>query len=296
MAIPESQLEVWAKSQQTQIAVNTYNSIKTALNSGKSAFQGKDFDIYLQGSYRNSTNIRSDSDVDVILQFNSSFYGNKNELSSFERQSYDSIFSTSNYSWAQFRQDVLNTLQAYYGATNVISGNKSIKIAKGSNRLPADVVPSFQYRRYQGFHGFASSYSEGITFWTQNENRQVINYPKLHYQNGVQKNEATKESYKQAVRMFKNARNAAIDRGLLQKGIAPSYFLECLLYNVPDDNFRGSYQSVYANCLNYISNNLSTQFQCQNRQSPLFGASPEQWDIDSAKLLLGTLIELWSDF
>ena len=29
-----------------------------------------DFDVYLQGSYANSTNIKRDSDVDIVLQYN----------------------------------------------------------------------------------------------------------------------------------------------------------------------------------------------------------------------------------
>ncbi|MBY9051496.1 hypothetical protein K7462_29905, partial [Pseudomonas fluorescens] len=43
-----------------------------------------------------------------------------------------------------------------------------------------------------------------------------------------------------------------ITKGLLDEGVAPSYFIEGMLYNVPDTEFEGTYQGTWIDCFNYI--------------------------------------------
>jgi hypothetical protein len=43
------------------------------------------------------------------------------------------------------------------------------------------------------------------------------------------------------VRVFKNMRNSMIEKGFLAEGVAPSYFIEGMLWNVPNDRFTGGY-------------------------------------------------------
>ncbi|HPC63780.1 MAG TPA: nucleotidyltransferase, partial [Anaerohalosphaeraceae bacterium] len=81
MAIPESQLETWAKQGAITTAKSTADSVKNALNSYNNWPNGIDFEVYLQGSYKNDTNIRGDSDVDIVAQLNSTFYSNLSVLS-----------------------------------------------------------------------------------------------------------------------------------------------------------------------------------------------------------------------
>ena len=72
MTIPSKQLEVWSHIGALASSKTTYDSIKSCL--GNYTFpEGMKYDIYLQGSYGNSTNIRGDSDVDIIAELTSSF-------------------------------------------------------------------------------------------------------------------------------------------------------------------------------------------------------------------------------
>src|SRR5437870_11381300 len=73
MPIPESQLETWTHQGATTTAKSTHETIRRALAADSSPIKDKDFEIYLQGSYKNDTNIRGDSDVDVVVQLNSTF-------------------------------------------------------------------------------------------------------------------------------------------------------------------------------------------------------------------------------
>ena len=93
MGIPESQLETWSRQGATTTAVSTHESIRKALSADTSLITYQDYDSYLQGSYRNSTNIRGDSDVDVVVQLNSVFNSNVSALTADEISAYNRTYS-----------------------------------------------------------------------------------------------------------------------------------------------------------------------------------------------------------
>ena len=164
MAISKSQLETWAHQGAVTTAKSTADSIKNALNSYSDWPDGIDFEIYLQGSYRNSTNIRGDSDVDVVAQLNSIFYSNLSK----EQKRVLGI-SPASYDWLDFRADVLNALKSYYRQSQITEGNKSIKVKANNGRLAADVVVCSQYRKYRSVNNY--DYVKGMCFWTKNSGR-----------------------------------------------------------------------------------------------------------------------------
>ncbi len=289
MKIPESQLETWSYQGAITTAKSTADSVRSVIESCESWPSEIDYEVYLQGSYKNSTNIRGDSDVDVVAQLKSTFYSNLSE-----EQKRLLRLSSASYGWADFRLDILNSLKKHYGSDQVEEGNKSLKIKAGDGRLPADVVVCAQYR------GFATvnidDYVKGMTFWTRLENRQIINYPESHYQNGIQKHQYTHDRYKPRLRMFKNIRTHLVDQGDMEKDVAPSYFLECLLYNVPNDKFASSFQDTFCDVVNWLTPISLENFVCQNEQENLFGLTPEQWSQEKARIFIRSLIELWNNW
>lgn len=283
MAIPESQLETWAHQGAVTTAKSTADSIRNALNSYSGWPEGIDFEVYLQGSYRNSTNIRGDSDVDVVAQLNSTFYSNLSE----EQKRLLGILPAS-YGWSGFKVDVLDALRSYYGQSQITEGNKSIKVKANNGRLAADVVVCSQYRKYKSVNNY--DYVEGMCFWTRNDDRRVINYPKIHYDNGVAKHQNTNKWYKPIVRLFKNSRR------YISGDATPSYFLECLLYNVPNSKFGESYQDSFCNIVNWLNVTNLDNFVCQNEQLELFGYTQEQWNTNQAKTFIRNVISLWNNW
>jgi len=299
MGIPESQLHTWSKQGAVQTAKATHESLRNALTAKTPSIRDKDFEVYLQGSYKNGTNIRGDSDVDVIARLNSTFKPDTSELSEHEKILWKAAHSDATYLWTDFWKDVVQALEAYYGASVVSPGNKSVKVAKGSGRLPVDVVVCLVHRKYQRFGTIADQlYVEGIAFYALREKRWVINFPKAHYDNGVKKNaqHRTNGWYKPTVRIFKNARTYLVDKGIIADTLAPSYFLESLLYNVPDEYFGTSYRLTFSRPIGWLissfANGRFQDFKCQNEQLPLFGGTPEQWSPINALELLRRLIEL----
>ena len=288
MPIPESQLETWSHQGAVTTAKQTHESIRVALKAYDWPKEVR-YEVYLQGSYKNDTNIRGDSDVDVVVQLNSTFF--ENLPVNLKRQFG---FRDASYRWEEFRSDVLTALRNHYGPGRVREGRKSLKVQ--TPYLPADVVVSVQYHKYPEPPRSKDNFVEGMAFWVRSEGRWVINYPKIHYENGVKKNDKTNKRYKPTVRMFKNARTYLVDRGVIPPDLAPSYFLECLLYNVPNDKFGPNLQSTFREVIVWLQKTDFGRFVCQNEQLLLFGSSPEQWSEDSADRFLEAMVTLWNDW
>lgn len=294
MPIPESQLLTWTGQGSVTNSANTHSVLRNALaaHNWSSYIEYAD---YLQGSYANTTNIRGDSDVDIVVECTSIFYNNLTES---EKQSLG--FTPGIHSLDDFRNEVIQALVSYYGSAYVdTSGGNSIKVlpSSTSNRLYADVVVCASYRRYDSLKLVA----EGITFWNQKNYNQIINYPKIHKNNGVTKNSNTNGNYKPVVRMFKNARRYMINGNEELKKKFPSYFVECLLYNVPNHCFLpATYQSKFLEVLVYLLEIIDTEeadkFTTQSGLHWLFGNSSVQWSKDNAKDFLTRLSKLWQNF
>ena len=52
-----------------------------------------------------------------------------------------------------------------------------------------------------------------------------------------QKNDATGRRFKAVVRILKRLRNEMVDNGHKVAGPIPSYLIECLIWNVPNEGF-----------------------------------------------------------
>jgi hypothetical protein len=99
------------------------------------------------------------------------------------------------------------------------------------------VVVAFEYRRYYKFNGTSDqSFDTGMAFFTP-DNTLIPNYPKQQSQYLTKKHQNTNNRVKPLVRIFKNMRNNLVADGKIGQKIAPSYFIEGLLYNVPNDKF-----------------------------------------------------------
>jgi len=141
-------------------------------------------------------------------------------------------------------------------------------------------------------------YISGISF-DDSAGQTIVNFPRQHIRNGEAKNAANRTNgrYKQTIRMFKNARTCLVDRRMLTANAAPSYFVECLLYNVPDQLFAASRQQTFENVWNHVWSQLNVDAAlCQNEQLLLFGTSAQQWTVQAAAQLFRGLQTLWNNW
>ena len=125
------------------------------------------------------------------------------------------------------------------------------------------------------------------------EHRWVVSYPQRHYERGFKKEESTNKRYKRVIRMFKAARDCLVENNVIEEDIAPSYFIECLLYNVPDGLFRPRLVKSYKGIVDYLSTTNLQQFKCQNGIRELFGSSGELWSVNKARKFIRAPVRLW---
>lgn len=108
---------------------------------------------------------------------------------------------------------------------------------------------------------------------------------------------ATNTRFKPVVRILKNMRNSMVDKGYLQASVAPSYFLEGMLYNVPDLVFGQSYGDTVANALNWIINCDRTKLLCANELYYLCHPTcPVTWRAESLEVYLDAAKKFWNEW
>jgi hypothetical protein len=240
MAIPESQLEIWSAQGGTGVFRDTYNHLKETLDNRSAPYANRLFRVFLQGSYENDSNTHGESDVDTVVMLTSTFHYSLSNLSPQEVQNFHAAYPTNaTYEWADFKREVSAWLQDQYRGFVDTTRNKVIAIDR-NGRLPreADVLVCVEYKNYWRFANATdtTSYIRGVKFYDRHGNA-IINYPELHSQRCSEKHRDTGGAFKPTVRILKCMRRRLIEERLLAEGVAPSYYIEGLLSNVPNPNF-----------------------------------------------------------
>jgi hypothetical protein len=296
MPIPESQLQTWSHQGSVTQSAQTYETIRKVLNDSASPYYPKDFSIFLQGSYGNDTNVYRDSDVDIVICLNQTYYADTSALTEGAKGSYDKAFSLAPYRYADFKADVIAWLINAYGA-DVVPGKKAILIKGNGTRRDVDILVCAQHRRYRASsNGADDQYDEGICFWAS-DGTQIINFPKQHAENCTTKHQGTNQWFKPVVRVYKNMRNRMIDDGYIVDGVAPSYFMEGMLWNVPTGLFGKSYEGSFVNTFNWVLNADKTKLACANDLFWLVrDNSHDCWPTENFDAYLAAARRYWNDW
>ena len=297
MAIPESQLETWSHQGSITQSSATYNTIKDVLEATDTPYVGKSYSVFLQGSYGNDTNIYAESDVDIVIKLDDCWQSDLRALSKEEKDAYHKAFIDAKYTHVDFKRDVLKVLTNQY-SKDVKAGDKAIAIAASGNRRKADVIAAIQFRRYYKFNSkYDQSYDEGICFYNK-ANEKIVNYPRQHSENLSNKHQNTHKWLKPMIRILKNMRGKLEDDGRIKLGVAPSYYLEGLLYNVPNEEFTTGFQDCFLNAMHWIQTEADkSKLVCANEQYYLLWENSQtSWPRANCELFVKAAIELWNDW
>lgn len=253
MNISENQLASWSRPVSTTEDQKCKNSISQISAAVKAVF-GDKVSVFLQGSYRNNTNVRLDSDVDIVVRYNEVFFSQIFWLSDDQRKDFNRNYSDATYTFSQFKDDIEKLLDKEF--FSVHRKNKCIKVDGNSNRVNADVVPCFPFKR---FRTASEVEAEGIKLigddYSSNDS-----FPDQHYQNGVSKTNNTNRMYKRIVRILKCMKNNLIDTDTIQKDLVSSFLIESLVFNVPNYQFvSGDYSRSLKNVISVIYNDLGKE-------------------------------------
>ena len=241
---------------------NAEQIVKKAM-AASTIIQSSKYEIYGQGSYANNTNIRSNSDIDINICYTAAFYydspNGKAENSPFQEYSDDpkkmlvSLLGNSfnnlipvDYTFQKYKNDIEKILVSYFGRSDVVRMNKCITVKGNTNRIQIDVVPTMKYRRYY----CNTNYFEGVILYADNNQLiKVINFPKQHKINGIDRNTLTARRFKRLTRIFKHVRLKMDDDNYYSNENITSFLLECLAYNVPLNIYSNAYQCIWNDIL-----------------------------------------------
>ena len=299
MAIPEAQLTTWSSQGAITSSASTYATIKRALEDDAAKYTSRNFEVFLQGSYGNDTNIYAESDVDVVICYNGAYYKDLDQLSDAEKVAYNAAHTGgASYSYDDFKKHVETALRDAFG-DDVKPGTKAINIQARSARRSADVIVAFEHRRYYRYVSDDNcNFYEGISFFTSTGSR-TDNFPKMHSANATTKHQAACKNYKGVVRIFKNMRGKLVDDSKLAVGDAPSYFIEGLLYNVPSDCFQGTtWAEIVLKVLKWLHSTTDrTKFLCVNERYYLLrDNSSVCWPKVNGDKFITAAVDLWDQW
>lgn len=163
MAIPETQLDAWAHQGSITQSGTTYATVRAALENTGAAYAGKDFTIFLQGSYGNDTVYYEDHDLPEPIP---------------PQRRHGITVAT--YSHADFKGHVVVRLRTAFPDL-VTPGDKAIAIAASGNRRKADVLAAAKFRRYYLRKGSSTLTSyEGLRFF-KSDGARIVNYPETAF-------------------------------------------------------------------------------------------------------------------
>jgi hypothetical protein len=254
----EAQFREWAKppgKTEKDRCDNAASAIRNAIKASDK-LRTRGVSIFAQGSYRNNTNVRKDSDVDIgILCTDTFFHDPLPEDWTQERLG----FSDATYHYDQYKNEVEEALVNYFGRSAVSRGNKAFDVHETSYHVEADVAAFFEHRRYKG----DGTYLEGVELRTDKENHRIINWPEQHYENGVGKNNATGTRFKSIVRVLKALSNEMAGQGIRDADVL-GFLIECLVWNVPNGEFQNStYRANVRAALAFLFNNTRSHEDCK---------------------------------
>lgn len=224
----EEQLTSWTRppsdSEQTNLE-NSERMVRDAISSDEK-LKKKSTEIFGQGSYANNTNVRLNSDIDINVRYTGGFYF---DLPKEKTREDFGLNNPTSYSYSEFKDDVENALVNKFGRSDVKRKDKCITIEANSYRIETDVVPTWNYRRYSenGKYVLGAKFRADSDTW-------VVNYPKQHIENGIQKNSDTYRRFKRLTRLHRKLRYKMIDDRENVSDNITSFLLECLVWNVPN--------------------------------------------------------------
>ncbi len=258
------------------------------------ALSRRSVSVFAQGSYRNGTNVRQESDVDIGVLYDGSFFTDYSRVPGLSDGALG--LGPGTYPYRDFKIEVESALRRHFGSSAVSrGGGKALAVHETSARVDADVLPCFEHRRY-----LTSTYHEkGVQFLPDNGG-SIVNWPEQQHQNGIEKNSRTLKRFKKATRILKRLRYLMEDEGSDAAKPIPSFLIECLMWNVPDwcyatPSLTEDLKNVVAFAASATASGECGDWPEENARKYLFRPS-QPWTIEQARVFLleaGARVGFW---
>ncbi|QSQ21802.1 hypothetical protein JY651_42745 [Pyxidicoccus parkwayensis] len=218
-----------------------------------------DYVTFLQGSYSNDTALADMNDVDIVAVRRGMGGTGSAPLSA---EQWSTLFRAVG--------DKLAPLGPWK------QEDKCIRLNTPGVRV--DIVPAISLGNTPA--------EDPITIYSFRTGRQKKNWPHGHQARGRQKSDATHGHYKQAVRLFKYWKACCFG----SRKVAPSYYLESLLYSLPNELYAGDLATNFVTLAGEIGRRYPSAHGSLSRiagEGNLL--SPDEWGADAFREFLGRL-------
>jgi len=274
----------------------------------------ENIDIYIHGSYANKSNIYFPSNLEIMVELNTSKRFSPEEVSLEGNYFVDVPLP---FGPREFREIFTEALREMMG--DKMSEHAKCLRLSGLEKIKhdIDITPAISFHFYSKDNKDKRATANeivrtrGVLIRDVSIDRSIVSFPRLHAQNGFDKDQATDGNFKSMVRLFKTLHSLNVNEfSLVPPDTASGYFIECLLYNAPDKLFRDasiknkkggaeaepSYNEIFNKLMNYLMNVDMDDFMCQNKIWKLFGEAAEFWDIKRVDAFRNGIIRLFSLF
>lgn len=248
MNISEDSFISWSKGPpqtESDKCENAETAVRKAIKAD-AKLMSLDITVFAQGSYRARTNVRQNSDVDICIRYNSAFFPDYPKGTT--KETFGNVDST--MSFADFKNMVQQAIESHFGKNGVTRGSKAFDVHANTYRIDADVIPTFEHRRYTGKVNADGShhYLPGVGFKPDNGGL-ILNWPQQTYDNGVARNTATGRKYKRVIRILKRLRDKMQGENVSAAVNISSFLIECLVWNAEVEAFS---KSTFTDILRYV--------------------------------------------
>jgi len=237
MNISEETFTSWSQgpsSTETEKCENAETAVRKAIAADRKLSE-LDISVFAQGSYKARTNVRQDSDVDICVRYNASFF--PEYPAGMTKENFRNV--DGKFAFSDFKSMVEKALKDYFGKRGVTRGNKAFDVHANSYRIDADVVPTFEHRRYTGNKNADGAwvYFPGVAF-NPDSGGLIKNWPQQTYDSGISRNDATGRRHKRVIRILKRLRNKMQQDKVAEASNISSFLIECLVWNAPLSAFQ----------------------------------------------------------
>ncbi|ORB85960.1 hypothetical protein B1987_21770 [Mycobacterium kansasii] len=192
--------------------------------------------------------------MDIAVEYEGYFYSDLSfDLKGQDKSVVGVVDSDDPYERDDFKADIRRALENAFGKPSITEGDIAYRVRENKTTLPADVVPSWEYRRYDRIVNGVPVFHIGSRVYPKSGGFKN-NFPAIQLRNGRAKTQATSRRYKRMVRALKKLQMKLVNDRVLEKEL-PSYLVECIVYNVPNQYFNHStYLADMRAVLAYIFN------------------------------------------
>lgn len=248
-------------------------------------FNINDVDIYLQGSYVNNVYVSDKTKLEVVFELKKISSGDLQKVKKILNNR--DIYVEFDYSLKDFKEDIYQKFLDEFASQDVLKSNRAIEIVKNKyNPLTVDVLPAFKFIKKDEETG---KDIQSLIIYESITDKYVLSFPALHSFNLDKKDKNTNGAFKKMVRSFRRFTNYLINKEILPIGIAPGYFIDCLLSNVPDNLFKGTLDEMWVKVLNFLKLSNLNPFLCVHKQFKMFNNTYDGWTIPDATMVIDAL-------